>query len=89
MSDLGKTMKFSVEKDKHVRTDDVIKLACESMLEKGYDPVSQFVGYIISGDPTYITSHQNARAIVKRVDRDELLEEFVNFYIENAIEKSK
>lgn len=50
---------------------------------KGYDPVNQIVGYIISGDPTYITSYENARSIIRRIDRDELLEEIVRFYIEN------
>ena len=52
------------------------------MEEKGYDPINQIVGYIISGDPTYITSHKNARSIIKRIERDELLEEFVGQYIE-------
>ena len=52
-------------------------------MEKGYDSINQLVGYFISGDPTYITSHQNARVLIRRLERDELLEELVRFYIEN------
>jgi uncharacterized protein (UPF0297 family) len=61
----------------------VIWLVCDALKDKGYDPVNQLVGYIISGDPTYITSYKNARSLIKRVERDELLEEFVKVYIEN------
>ncbi|MEZ4357037.1 MAG: IreB family regulatory phosphoprotein [Eubacteriales bacterium] len=88
MSNFDRTMQFSIDnKDDENETKRIIRLACESMLEKGYDPVSQFIGYIISGDPTYITSYQNARTIVKRVDRDDLLEEFVRYYIDSLISK--
>ena len=88
MSSFDRTMQFSIDnKDDENETKNIIRLASESMLEKGYDPVSQFIGYIISGDPTYITSYQNARTIVKRVDRDDLLEEFVRFYIDSLINK--
>ena len=51
--------------------------------EKGYNPVNQLVGYFISGDPTYITSHKNARSIIRKMERDELLEELVRFYVES------
>ena len=54
----------------------------ESMREKGYDPVNQIVGYLLSGDPTYITSHNNARYLISRIERDELLEELVRAYVE-------
>ena len=52
-------------------------------MDKGYDPINQIVGYIISGDPTYITGYNNARSLIRRVERDELLEELVRFYINN------
>jgi uncharacterized protein (UPF0297 family) len=52
------------------------------MREKGYDPVNQIVGYLLSGDPTYITSHNNARYLISRIERDELLEELVRAYVE-------
>ena len=54
-----------------------------SLKEKGYSPVNQIVGYILSGDPTYITSHNNARSLISKLERDELLEEIVCFYLEN------
>ncbi|MDP3448372.1 MAG: IreB family regulatory phosphoprotein [Eubacteriales bacterium] len=53
-----------------------------AMREKGYDPVNQIVGYLLSGDPTYITSHNNARYLISRIERDELLEELVRAYVE-------
>ncbi len=83
MSDLSRTMHFSMEKEEKNPARDCIKLACASMKEKGYNAVSQFVGYIISGDPTYITTHKKARTIIGQVDRDELLEEFVSQYIKH------
>ncbi len=83
MAKFDETMKFSLEKELSNPAREVIWLVCDALKDKGYDPVSQLVGYIISGDPTYITSYKNARSIVKRVERDELLEEFVKSYIEN------
>lgn len=61
---------------------EVMKSVYEALEEKGYNPVSQIVGYIMSGDPTYITSHKNARYLITKVDRDELLEELLDFYID-------
>ena len=61
---------------------EVIKTVYEALEEKGYNPVSQIIGYIMSGDPTYITSHKNARYLITRVDRDELLEEILESYID-------
>jgi uncharacterized protein (UPF0297 family) len=77
------TMKFSLEKELENPAREVIWLICDALKDKGYDPVNQLVGYILSGDPTYITSYKNARSLVKRVERDELLEEFVKVYIES------
>jgi Uncharacterized protein conserved in bacteria len=83
LAKFDETMKFSMEKELDNPAREVIWLVCDALKDKGYDPVNQLVGYIISGDPTYITSYKNARSIVKRVERDELLEEFVKVYIDN------
>lgn len=83
MSRFDETMKFSLSKELDNPQREVIWLVCDALKDKGYDPVNQIVGYIISGDPTYITSYKNARSLIKRVERDELLEEFVKVYIDN------
>ena len=62
---------------------DVIKEVCAALEDKGYNPVNQIIGYIMSGDPTYITSHKNARYLITRIDRDEIIEELLENYIEN------
>lgn len=85
MAKFDETMKFSLEKELGNPAREVIWLVCDALKDKGYDPVNQLVGYIISGDPTYITNYKNARSLVKRVERDELLEEFVKSYIENML----
>ncbi len=58
-----------------------IRKACEAMEEKGYNPINQLVGYLLSGDPAYITSHNDARSTIRKIERDELLEEFVRSYL--------
>lgn len=63
---------------------DTLLTVYEAMQEKGYDPVNQIVGYLLSGDPTYITSHNNARYVISRVARDELIEELVRFYVKGT-----
>ena len=83
LAKIDETMKFSLEKELENPAREVIWLICDALKYKGYDPVNQLVGYILSGDPTYITSYKNARSLVKRVERDELLEEFVKVYIDN------
>ena len=62
---------------------EVLDLVYNAMDEKGYNPVNQIVGYIMSGDPTYITSHKGARSMIMKVERDELVEELLNEYIKN------
>ncbi len=62
---------------------EIIKSVLSALNEKGYNPVSQLIGYILSGDPTYITSHNNARSIIMQVERDELLEEILRYYLED------
>ena len=59
-----------------------ISEVCKALEEKGYNPVNQIVGYIMSGDPTYITSHNNARSLIMKAERDELVEEVVRYFIE-------
>ena len=69
------------------RVDEILKSVYEALQTKGYDPVSQIVGYIMSGDPTYITSYANARYLISQVERDEILEILLKTYIEEVIEK--
>jgi uncharacterized protein (UPF0297 family) len=64
---------------------DILLGGYAALKEKGYNPVSQIVGYILSGDPTYITSHKSARSLISRLERDELLEEMVCFYLESNL----
>ena len=79
--DLDKTMNFKVEKDKTTKTKEILKEVYEALVEKGYNRINQIVGYILSGDPTYITSHNDARNLIRKVERDELLEKMVKYYI--------
>ena len=71
------THKFDFEVDKPRQVRDISTRGARSLKEKGYNPISQLVGYILSGDQTYITSHKNARSIINRVERDEIIEELV------------
>jgi len=78
----NETMMFNVDKDKVNEAREIISTIYQALKEKGYNPINQIVGYILSGDPTYITSHNNARSMVRRLERDELLEEIVRFYLD-------
>ncbi len=78
---IDKTMSFKVDKDKSVRAKAILKEVYQALVEKGYNPINQIVGYILSGDPTYITSHNNARNLIRQIERDELLEKMVKDYI--------
>ena len=84
MSKLGNTQCFEVQADQELKVGDILKTVYQAMTEKGYNPVSQIVGYIMSGDPTYITSHKNARSLISKVERDELVEELLKVYIETV-----
>lgn len=79
--DFDKTMFFKVEKNKEIDSKKVLKEVYEALVEKGYNPINQIVGYILSGDPTYITSHNDARNKIRLIERDELLEKLVKYYI--------
>ena len=79
--EFDKTMRFKVEKEENSKSQEILKEVYEALVEKGYNPINQIVGYILSGDPTYITSHKDARNKIRQVARDELLEKMVKNYI--------
>ena len=83
MQNLNHTQYFRVEKEPELQVKDVLRVVFEAMKEKGYNPVNQIVGYIMSGDPTYITSHNGARSLVMKMERDELVEEMLKVYIKH------
>lgn len=83
MKDLTNTQFFQVESGPQIQAKDILEIVYEALSEKGYNPVNQIVGYIMSGDPTYITSHNNARSLIMKVERDELVEEILRAYIKN------
>ncbi len=82
MYDNDSTIKFSVDLDKSQKVNEILSEVFQALNEKGYNPISQMVGYIISGDPTYITSHNNARSLIRKVERDEILEILLKKYLE-------
>ena len=83
MQDLENTQYFKVEVEPENGVKMILSEVHEALSEKGYDPVSQIVGYIMSGDPTYITSHNGARSLIMKMERDELVEEMLKTYIEH------
>lgn len=76
------TVSFKIEREENKKAKEILKEVYEALKEKGYNPINQIVGYILSGDPTYITSHKNARNLIRQIERDELLEKMVKEYIE-------
>ncbi len=83
MPDLFNTTKMSPLPDSGNEAQDILLYVYQALQAKGYDPITQLVGYIISGDPTYITSYNQARSLICRLERDEILEELVRFYLVN------
>jgi len=81
--DLGNTQFFKVEVEPETGVKKVLSVVYDALMEKGYNPVNQIVGYIMSGDPTYITSHKGARSLIMKVERDELVEEMFTEYIKS------
>ena len=77
-----KTQTFSIHEEKEMSMKEVLSTVHSALLEKGYDPINQLVGYIISEDPTYITNHKNARSLIRKLDRDELMGELIRNYLE-------
>lgn len=83
MADLNNTLFFKVKTEPELQVKEVLDIVYRAMAEKGYNPVNQIVGYIMSGDPTYITSYKGARSLIMKVERDELVEELLTEYIKN------
>ncbi len=80
---LDKTMTFSLGDNKELEMKTVLTTVYDALREKGYNPINQIVGYLLSEDPTYITTHNNARTLIRKVDRDELMRELVRSYLNN------
>ena len=83
MKDMTNTQFFQVESGPQISAKDILEIVYKALSEKGYKPVNQIVGYIMSGDPTYITSHNGARSLIMKMERDELVEEMLKTYIEH------
>ena len=81
-----KTMSFQVEREENTKAKEILKDVYAALTEKGYNPINQIVGYILSGDPTYITSYNDARNKIRTIERDELLEKMVKSYIGLGLE---
>ena len=75
------TVSFNFERERNEETKEILKQVYDALQEKGYNPINPIVGYILSGDPTYITSHKGARNLIRNIERDELLEKLVKSYI--------
>ena len=87
MADLKNTQFIDINQTKRISVSEVILRVYHALVERGYNPVNQIGGYIMSGDPTYITSHNNARSLIMKVERDEILEELMRNYVETCIER--
>ena len=85
MKHLSNTQFFQVEAGPQIQAKDILEIVYNALVEKGYNPVNQIVGYIMSGDPTYITSYNGARSLVMKVERDEIVEELLKAYIKNEL----
>jgi uncharacterized protein (UPF0297 family) len=84
MAEFEETRFFKIRPDKENETKNLILKVYAALEEKGHNPVSQIAGYLLSGDPTYITSHNNARSLVRKVERDEILEELIRAYVASS-----
>ncbi|GAQ26099.1 MULTISPECIES: IreB family regulatory phosphoprotein [Tepidanaerobacter] len=80
---MDETVKFRVEKEADIDAKTILKQVSKALEEKGYNPINQLVGYILSGDPAYITSYNNARNLIRKLERDKLVEELIKSYIES------
>ena len=83
MKNMTNTQFFQVESGPQISAKDILEIVYKALSEKGYNPVNQIVGYIMTGDPTYITSHNGARSLIMKMERDELVEEMLKTYIEH------
>lgn len=82
-----RTMKFKPKSEEICSAKEILAQVYEALQEKGYNPINQLVGYLLSGDPAYITSHNNARILIRRLERDELLEEMLRCYLDSLDER--
>ncbi|HKM01955.1 MAG TPA: IreB family regulatory phosphoprotein [Sedimentibacter sp.] len=80
-SNVNNTAKFDYKMDSLNEAREIISQVYQSLKEKGYNPNNQLIGYILSGDPTYVTNHNNARSLIRKIERDELLEEILSVYL--------
>ena len=87
-NDLSQTQIIRPLQDSSLAVTEVLERVYEALTEKGYNPISQIVGYIMSGDPTYITSFKGARSLIMKVERDEILEELMRNYVETKLKKA-
>ena len=87
MTNLNDTTKLHALRDSRATARDILQHVYRALQAKGYDPITQLTGFILTGDPTYITSFQGARSMICRLERDEILEELVRFYVENKLDK--
>ena len=85
MKDITNTQFFQVETGPQIQAKDILEIVYNALVEKGYNPVNQIVGYIMSGDPTYITSYNGARSLVMKVERDGIVEELLKAYIRHEL----
>ena len=85
MKDITNTQFFQVETGPQIQAKDILEIVYNALVEKGYNPVNQIVGYIMSGDPTYITSYNGARSLVMKVEWDEIVEELLKAYIRHEL----
>ena len=85
MKDITNTQFFQVVTGQQIQEKDILEIVYNALVEKGYNPVNQIVGYIMSGDPTYITSYNGARSLVMKVERDEIVEELLKAYIRHEL----
>ena len=88
MGDIHNTQYFkAVQEENKMDVSQILEQVYVALTEKGYNPINQIVGYIMSGDPTYITSHKNARSLIMKAERDEILEELMQVYIDTKLKK--
>ncbi|MCC8074986.1 MAG: IreB family regulatory phosphoprotein [Clostridiales bacterium] len=81
MSDVDYTRRFDISRTDEWENRQILSMVYAALQEKGYNPINQIVGYILSEDPTYITNYNNARSLIRKLDRDELLQELVRYYL--------
>ena len=83
---MDKTMKFNVDQQQSDERKEILKYVYGALKEKGYHPINQMSGFLLSGDTPYITTHNDARKVIRRVERDEILEELLKYYLDNNVE---